>query len=71
MPIGLTFRTIVTLLPFDRRTRWDIPRVWPAAIAAHRDAALLLMGFAGVHRRSELTALRISDVTVHSTDGCT
>ncbi len=40
-------------------------------MAAHRDAALLLMGFAGAHRRSELTARRISDVTVHSTDGCT
>jgi len=43
--------------------------VWPAAMAAHRDAAILLMGFAGAHRRSELTALRISDVTVHPADG--
>ncbi len=42
---------------------------WPAGMAAHRDAALLLMGFAGAHRRSELTALRISDVTLHPADG--
>jgi len=31
--------------------------VWPAAMAAHRDAALLLMGFTGAHRRSELVNL--------------
>jgi hypothetical protein len=43
--------------------------VWPAAMAAHRDAALLLMGFPGTHRRSELTALHLSDVTVHPADG--
>ena len=43
--------------------------VWPTAMAAHRDAALLLMGFAGAHRRSELVGLRISDVTVHPADG--
>ncbi len=38
-------------------------------MAAHRDAALLLMGFAGAHRRSELVALRVEDVTVHPADG--
>ncbi len=43
--------------------------VWPAGMAAHRDAALLLMGFAGAHRRSELVGLRIADVTVHPADG--
>ena len=43
--------------------------VWPDAMAAHRDAALLLMGFAGAHRRSELVGLRVSDVTVHPKDG--
>lgn len=37
--------------------------VWPAAIAAHRDAAILLMGFVGAARRSELVNLRTSDVT--------
>ncbi len=43
--------------------------VWPAAIAAHRDAALLLMGFTGAHRRSELVNLTVGDVTVHVADG--
>jgi len=43
--------------------------VWPAGMAAHRDAALLLMGFAGAHRRSELVGLHLSDVTVHPADG--
>ncbi len=43
--------------------------VWPDAMAAHRDAALLLMGFAGAHRRSELVALRMQDVMVHPVDG--
>jgi integrase len=43
--------------------------VWPAGMAAHRDAALLLMGFTGAHRRSELVGLHISDVTVHPADG--
>ena len=61
------------LLLSDVRTLLEAIRpsmlVWPAAMAAHRDAALLLMGFAGAHRRSELTALHISDVTVHPVDG--
>ncbi len=61
------------LLLADVRTLSEAMRpsmlVWPAAMAGHRDAALLLMGFAGAHRRSELTALRISDVTVHPADG--
>jgi len=42
---------------------------WPAGVAARRDMALLLMGFAGAHRRGELTALTLADVTLHSTDG--
>jgi len=61
------------LLLADVRTLLEAMRpsmgVWPAGMAAHRDAALLLMGFAGAHRRSELTALRIGDVTVHPADG--
>ncbi len=61
------------LLLADVRTLLEAMRpsmgVWPAAMAAHRDTALLLMGFAGAHRRSELTALHISDVTVHPADG--
>ena len=35
---------------------------WPAGVSARRDAALLLMGFAGAHRRSELVALTLADV---------
>jgi integrase len=42
---------------------------WPAGVAARRDMALLLMGFAGAHRRSELVALTLADVTLHPTDG--
>ena len=61
------------LLLADVRTLLEAMRpsmsVWPAAMAAHRDAALLLMGFAGAHRRSELVGLHISDVTVHPADG--
>jgi len=43
--------------------------LWPATMAAHRDAALLVMGFAGAHRRSELTNLHLADVAVHRHDG--
>ncbi len=61
------------LLLADVRTLLEAMRpsmsVWPAAMAAHRDAALLLMGFAGAHRRSELVGLHLSDVTVHPADG--
>ncbi len=61
------------LLLADVRTLLEAMRpsmlVWPAAMAAHRDAALLLMGFAGAHRRSELVGLRLSDVRVHPADG--
>jgi integrase len=42
---------------------------WPAGVAARRDMALLLMGFAGAHRRSELVGLTLADVTLHRTDG--
>ena len=42
---------------------------WPAGVAARRDMALLVMGFAGAHRRSELVGLTLADVTVHPTDG--
>ena len=42
---------------------------WPSGVAARRDAALLLMGFAGAHRRSELVALTLEDITLPSTDG--
>ncbi|MEP6562955.1 MAG: tyrosine-type recombinase/integrase, partial [Nakamurella sp.] len=42
---------------------------WPAGVAARRDMAILLMGFAGAHRRSELVALTLADVALHKTDG--
>jgi integrase len=42
---------------------------WPAGVAARRDTALLLMGFAGAFRRSELVGLTVADVTLHRADG--
>ena len=42
---------------------------WPAGVAARRDMAVLLMGFAGAHRRGELVGLTLADITVHPTDG--
>ncbi len=42
---------------------------WPGGVAARRDMAVLLMGFAGASRRSELVALTVADVTLHRTDG--
>ena len=47
----------------------DTAGTWPAGVSARRDMALLLMGFAGAHRRSELVALTLEDVTPHPTDG--
>lgn len=38
-------------------------RHWPRSVAARRDAALLLLGFAGALRRSELVGLRTGDVS--------
>lgn len=38
-------------------------RHWPHSVAARRDAALLLLGFAGALRRSELVGLRTGDVS--------
>ena len=37
-------------------------RYWPGAVIGRRDRALLLLGFAGALRRSELAALQIRDV---------
>jgi site-specific recombinase XerD len=42
---------------------------WPHGVIGHRDRALLLMGFAGAFRRSELASLQLRDVVVHSEDG--
>jgi integrase len=44
-------------------------RSYPGGIIGHRDAALLVMGFAGAFRRSELATRRIGDVVLHSEDG--
>ena len=37
-------------------------RTWPASVIGRRDAALLLLGFAGALRRSELARLHLRDV---------
>ena len=42
---------------------------WATEVHERRDSALLLMGFAGAFRRSELVALPCGDVTVHRLDG--
>ena len=47
----------------------DLTEQWPAGVAARRDMAILLMGFAGAHRRSELVGLTLADVTLHQADG--
>lgn len=39
-------------------------RYWPGAVIGRRDRALLLLGFAGALRRSELAALQIRDVEI-------
>ena len=41
---------------------------WPAAVIGRRDRALLLLGFAGALRRSELAALTVGDVAVADGD---
>lgn len=42
---------------------------FPSGVHGTRDIALLVMGFAGAFRRSELSALTIGDVTLHEEDG--
>ncbi len=42
---------------------------WPTGLAAARDALVLLAGFAGALRRSELAALTIADLHWHPADG--
>lgn len=47
-----------------------IPRGgWPQALIGRRDTAILLMGFAGAFRRSELAGLVVENVVVHLDDG--
>jgi len=42
---------------------------WPGGLTAARDSFVLLAGFAGALRRSELAALTIADLTWHPADG--
>lgn len=42
---------------------------WASEVRERRDTALLLMGFAGAFRRSELVALTGNDVALHPLDG--
>ncbi|MEO9330380.1 tyrosine-type recombinase/integrase [Gordonia aurantiaca] len=42
---------------------------WADEVLERRDSAILLLGYAGAFRRSELVALRCGDVTVHRLDG--
>src|SRR5664280_1599958 len=42
---------------------------WPGVVAGRRDAALLVLGFAGAFRRAELAGLAVSDVRAHPSDG--
>lgn len=42
---------------------------WPDALSARRDSLVLLIGFAGAFRRSEVAALMVSDVRLHRLDG--
>ncbi|MCC3265890.1 site-specific integrase [Arthrobacter gengyunqii] len=64
-------RRVAPLLTGDIRLLLESTRVrtWPDGVAAVRDAALLLTGFAGAFRRSELSALNISDVTPDLSEG--
>lgn len=42
---------------------------WAEQVCERRDSALLLMGFAGAFRRSELSGLTGADVELHAADG--
>src|SRR5664279_3486313 len=42
---------------------------WPAVVAGRRDAAVLVLGFAGAFRRAELAGLDTADVRPHPSDG--
>lgn len=64
-------RRVAPLLTNDMRLLLEgtAVRTWPDGVGAVRDAALLLAGFAGAFRRSELSALNISDVIPDPGDG--
>nr|WP_257235796.1 tyrosine-type recombinase/integrase [Rhodococcus pyridinivorans] len=56
---------IVTIV---ERARTDSDS-WAAEVLERRDSAILLLGFAGAFRRSELVELTCSDVSLHRLDG--
>lgn len=56
----------VMLLVTTAREQAD---TWAEQVCERRDSALLLMGFAGAFRRSELSGLRGADVELHAADG--
>ncbi len=66
-------KRVAPLLVDDLRTILDAARRdvtgWAAQVTERRDSALLLMGFAGAFRRSELAGLTIGDVIRHPHDG--
>lgn len=61
------------LLLDDVRAVLDTARTtaqsWGEKVAERRDSALILLGFAGAFRRSELVALTTDDVRLHPQDG--
>ncbi|SKU53665.1 integrase [Mycobacteroides abscessus subsp. abscessus] len=56
----------VVLLVTAAREQAD---TWASQVCERRDSALLLMGFAGAFRRSELSGLTGADVELHAADG--
>jgi site-specific recombinase XerD len=42
---------------------------WPHGVIGQRDTTMLLFGFAGAYRRSELASLQLRDVRIHPEDG--
>ncbi|MEV8238483.1 site-specific integrase [Rhodococcus sp. NPDC077669] len=50
-------------------TARDRCRGWADEVLERRDSAILLLGFAGAYRRSELSEMVCGDVTVHRHDG--
>lgn len=52
----------LVLKTIDRET-------WPAAVRGHRDTLVLLIGWAGAFRRSEIAGLTVADVALHTEDG--
>lgn len=61
------------MLVSDIRRLFDTARHqcdgWADDVLERRDTALVLLGFAGAFRRSELADLECRDVTLHREDG--